>query len=230
MSIDIIIPTYNEYQNLKILLPYLKKHTVSTQSKIIVVDACASSDDTATLCNDLDVKYIKSKHTRRSCQMNDGAAASDHDCLYFLHADTKPPAQFLDQIIQANMNGYSSGCFAYKFDSERIMLKINSFFTQFKGIFTGGGDQSLFIARSTFMKLGGFCPKHNIMEDFEFYARLKRHKIPYKIIPERAIVSARKYNNNSWFKVNLINLIALISYKINPDPRRLSLLYKRWIN
>lgn len=230
MTLDIIIPAYNEINNLQTLLPFLLANTNPDKAKIYVVDAERSSDQTQTICEQYGVHYIKSTHTQRSLQMNDGADASQCDYLFFLHADVIPPSNFFDLIEEAINKDYEAGCFAYKFNSNKLMLKMNSYFTRFKGIYTGGGDQGLFISRDRFTSISGYCKKHKIMEDFELYSRLKKNKIPYKIIREEATVSSRKYKNNSWLKVNLINLIALTCYKLNPDPDRIYAFYQRWIS
>lgn len=230
MNLDIIIPTYNEYKNLEILLPYLTDNIPLNKVKIHVVDASRSTKNILPICKKYKVNYIKSAATQRSIQMNEGADNSAMDYIFFLHADVLPPRKFYYLIKSSVLEGFDSGCFAYRFNSDKILLKVNSFFTRYKGVFTGGGDQGLFISRDRFLQLGGFCCKHKIMEDFEFYKRIKENKIPFEIIKEESIVSSRKYKSNSWIKVNLINLITLMSYKINPNPEMINKFYRRWLS
>lgn len=173
---------------------------------------------------------MKSGFTRRSKQMNEGAKQMKGDCIMFLHADVEPPNNFYESIKDSLDNGFEAGCFSYQFDSKSFMLKINSLFTKQKNIFSGGGDQIQFITRNTFEELGGYCEQHDIMEDFEFFSRIKKHKIPYTIINSPAKVSARKYKNNSWLKVNLINLAAIMHYKVNHDPVKVKSFYNRWLS
>ena len=104
-------------------------------------------------------------------------------------------------------------------------MKINAKLTAKDGIFTGGGDQCLFIKRKSFLRLGGFDEQQVLMEDFEFFDRMKRNNIRYKIINNDLIVSARKYKNNSYIRVNLSNLVMFILYRIGCPPKKLKSLY-----
>jgi len=66
------------------------------------------------------------------------------------------------------------------------------------------------------------------MEDFEFTKRLRKIS-NYKILKNKALVSARKYECNSFLRVNIANLIALIMFKIDMEPIRIKSLYKKLI-
>jgi hypothetical protein len=56
--------------------------------------------------------------------------------------------------------------------------------------------------------------------------RVRKLKIPYRIVQSKAIVSARKYEQNSWLKVNLINGIIFLKYKFGVHPTKLRKTYK----
>lgn len=229
MKLDIVIPVLNEAERLPKLLNHLSSYT-NVKVNTFVVDASESNDNTAQICQKFDVMYLKSKATRRSIQMNEGARLAKGDTLLFLHADVLPPNQFDQLIAQAIEQGAEAGCFSYHFDSNHLLLKINAFFTKFKGIFAGGGDQCLFIKKSIFNQLNGFDDTKSFMEDFEFYDRLKKAKIVYKIIDCPAIVSARKYERNSYFRVNLANLITFIKYKCGHRCESLKRSYVSWLD
>jgi len=229
LKLDIIIPCLNERQNLESLLPFLQSSASKKDINILVIDASTSSDDTEIVCRKNNVRYHRSAATQRSLQMNFGVKKCNGDVLLFLHADVTPPIKFYDLICDAVAQGNESGCFAYKFDSTKIMLRINSYFTQFEGLITGGGDQGQYITRECFNTLGGFCPDHVIMEDFDLYKKIKKYNISHKVIKDKAIVSARKYDNNSWLRVNLINLIALLQYRADRNPVSIKTFYKKWL-
>ncbi len=226
---DIVIPVLNEADNLKILLPYLIKYAKKYPVHILVVDAAVSSDDSKNICSTFGVSYYKSKHTQRSKQMNECFTQSKGDCILFVHADVLPPTDYYEAIQQAAQKGFDAGCFAYQFKSNHLLLKINSAFTKYDGIFTGGGDQCHFVRRSVFKQLGGYNDNYVIMEDFEFYERLKKATIPFTILPNKATVSARKYINNSYLRVNLVNLIALIKFRQQADPKSIKEFYMKWL-
>ncbi len=106
--------------------------------------------------------------------------------------------------------------------------KGNSFFTRFKVLWCRGGDQTLFIDKATFDQNSGFNEKYVIMEDFEFIQRLW-NKHPFKIIPKSVSVSARKYELNGYFKVNLANLKLYRMFKKGCNPAILKKKYMELI-
>lgn len=230
MKLDIIIPCYNEEQNISSLLPYLKDSSSKKFINITIVDASESSDNSRIICEQYGVSYLQSDETQRSKQMNYGADNTDGDVILFLHADVRPPKGYYKFIAEAIEDNNQCGSFAYKFDSDKLLLKVNAFFTRFKGFFTGGGDQGLYITREAFNDLDGYCVKHIIMEDFDLYNRIKEKGYQFKIINAKAVVSARKYAENSWLRVNLVNLIAIIKYKVNQDPKLIKSFYRNWLN
>lgn len=141
----------------------------------------------------------------RAQQMNFAAQhCSNCDVLYFVHADTYPPKSFHSDIQQALDEGAMLGYFRYRFDSDKILLRFNSYFTRYNGIFAGGGDQTLFIKKSTFEGLNGFRDELKLMEDFDLVARARQAGYLLRLIPKEATVSARKYNQNTWLRVNAV--------------------------
>ncbi len=96
-------------------------------------------------------------------------------------------------------------------------------------MFTGGGDQGLFIQKATYLKAEGFDTSLAIMEDFDLYWRLRRKGIPFAIIQEDSIVSARKYERNSYLKVQLVNLITIVGFKWGRSPEKLKKFYCRML-
>jgi len=230
LTLDIVIPALNESKNLKALLPYLKSQLVNTSSTIIVVDAAASNDNSDEICRNYDVNYIKCGDCQRGEQMNNGSDSSSADIIMFLHADVRPPENFNSLIKKAFKDGFKGGMFAYRFDKSSLLLDINSYFTKHDGLFAGGGDQCLFIEKKVFEDLGKFDSKYVIMEDFDFFKRLKNARIPYTIIQDKAVVSSRKYEKNSYLRVNLANLMAFLRFEFKVSPDKIRDSYRKWLN
>ncbi len=225
--ISVIIPTFNEAKNIAELIPYLRSCRHGEKLDIIVSDAPISNDATFHVAEQLACKVVKTKKASRAHQMNTGAKDAKFDILYFLHADARPSKNFADQILDQAKKGKQFGIFSYKFDSPNPLLKVNSYFTKYDGLFAGGGDQSLFIMKSTFFYLGMFDENRRIMEDFDFYKRAKQAKLPFTIINDPLVVSARKYAANSWLKVNLINLRIFLLYLSNGSEERMIALNRK---
>ena len=224
-QISVIIPTYNEEGNIKKLITHLKKISTSNVIEILVID-CGSSDKTVEIAKNLGVKAIVSNCKGRSVQMNFGAKLAKGDILHFIHADTLPPDSCFDDVIEALEEGYEMGCFTYKLDSNLLLLKINSYFTQFDKMWCRGGDQTLFIKQSIFENLNGYREDHMIMEEYEFIGRARK-KHNFKIIKKDAIVSARKYDKNGYLRVQIANLIAFRMYKRGASQEKIANTYRR---
>ena len=98
MNISVIIPTYNEEENIEKLVTYLQN--VPQHEKIIeiiLVDGW-SQDNTMFLAQRLGAKALKSEVRKRSLQMNMGAQVAQGEIFYFLHADTMPPLNFVSFV------------------------------------------------------------------------------------------------------------------------------------
>lgn len=227
MNISVIIPTYNEYHNLIALKDFFTPILQTENIEIIVADSIHSTDQIESI--GAPFTYIKSSTSGRSSQMNLGAKLAKGDILVFLHADVRPPMNFVHEIKNAINEGYRFGFFAYRFEPSSFMLDFNASFTGKKGIFVGGGDQIHFMHKTIFNKLGGYDEQFEIMEDFDFFRRFKKSNNVYKIIQEKAIVSSRKYNNTSWIRVNFANLVAFLMFHIGVDSGAIKKTYYRFL-
>lgn len=226
MRLSIIIPTYNEAKNLPRLLKKLCDYKDPRLLEIIVVDG-GSVDNTCELALEMGFQQVFTCGQKgRAIQMNFGARLAKGDTLYFVHADTLPPASYLDDIEEALQEGYKMGCYRFQFDSPRTLLKFNSWLTRFDKISFRGGDQSLFVPKEVFQRLQGFREDHIIMEEYEFLLRA-REKYSFKIIPKNITVSARKYAHNSWLRVQFANVLVFNMYFLGYPQKKLVKTYKR---
>lgn len=224
LQLSVIIPVVNEYKNLTELLPYLSTILSEQYSEVILVDG-GSSDGSLEYAQSQNVLLLKTEKASRAMQMNTGAQQAKGVGLYFLHADTRPPLDLEALLLNAIQNQVAAGCFRYVFDSSKKILAFNSWFTRFNGLFAGGGDQSLFIQKDVFEGLGGFDEHFCIMEDFDLVRRLKmRHKL--HIFSQVMKVSARKYEKNSWIKVQYANFLAFYYFKTNRSPEKIKAMYR----
>lgn len=210
MNISIIIPTYNEEDTISRLLPHLQEHSPCKTTEIIVVDG-GSNDNTLQKVQKSGITGFTSSQKGRAAQMNAGTERATGDVLYFVHADSKPPATFVDDIKSSVEEGYSAGCFRFSFNSNHPLLKINAYCTRFDRIMCRGGDQTLYITQSLFRRLGGYRNDYIIMEDYDFIERIQ-DKASFKIIPKNVTVSARKYEQNNYLKVQIANFIVFMMY------------------
>jgi GT2 family glycosyltransferase len=68
-----------------------------------------------------------------------------------------------------------------------------------------------------------------IMEDYDFCERARKLG-RYKIIPKAALISARKYETNSWLQVQLANARVVSMYKKGASQQEMLETYKRMLS
>lgn len=228
MTISVIIPTLNEVENIGQLILDLKRYGSDQLTDLLVVDG-GSTDDTVERARQAGAVVITSPQTGRANQMNYGASHTTGEVLYFVHADVKIHPDFVADIRQSIASGCDAGCYRFKFASARSLLKLNSYGTRFPGIMSRGGDQTLFITRTLFRQLNGFRERYVVMEDFDIITRI-REVARFAIIPKDVIVSARKYETNSWLRVQVANLTAFSLFFMNVSPTRIAKTYRKMLH
>lgn len=228
MKISVIIPTYNEAGHIGALVTFLWTHANNAVTDIWVIDG-SSTDNTVALAQAAGAQTTVAPCKGRAAQMNLGAQLAQGDLLYFVHADALPPTTYVHDIQEALAAGYGIGCYRFRFNSKKFLLKINSYCTRFDRIMCRGGDQTLFVTRAIFAEFEGYRPDWVIMEEYEFLMRVRK-KYAFKIIPKDVLVSARKYDHNNYFRVNLANLTVFLMFFAGCSQTRLLNTYKRLIH
>lgn len=228
MTVSIIIPTLNESEHIGRLLAHLQQHADQRLLDLLVVDG-GSQDNTCELAAQHGARALQSPEAGRAQQMNYGATLARGEILYFVHADCLPPATYLDDIDQALAEGFPIGTYRSAFESNSLLLKVNAYFTRFDFLWCRGGDQSIFVARDLFEELGGYRVDYCIMEEYDLMARA-REQCPFKIIPKATLISARKYESNSYARVQVANLVVFNMFRLGFPPMRLAKIYRKLLN
>ena len=224
--ISIIIPTYNEENELPKLLHHLK-HYGEANVEIIVVDG-GSLDNTQKVARAHNVTFLESPKKGRASQMNHGAANTIGEILYFVHADTLPPLSFVKDIYTAINNGFELGRYCSAYQSSRLLLKLNEVLSGIDSFAGMGGDQTLFVSKQLFNSCRGFNDEMKIMEEFDFCQRARKLG-KYKIIRKPVFISARKYENNSWLTVQKANLKVFRMYSQGASQNELVATYRKML-
>ncbi len=227
-QLSIIIPVLNDAAALHRLLPYLLEH--GDAMEIWVIEAPLSEESSATICDQYNVNYSIAPSCGRAVQMNYGARLARANTLLFVHADVLPPPTFAKRIQEKISTGFAFGYFAYTFSPTNKLLDFNASFTGKDGLYSGGGDQCHFMTKAAFDRLGGYDESYVIMEDFALVKKAKQSKLPLSIVQDRALVSSRKYQNNSYVRVNLTNLLVLIAFHLGAKPQLLKKIYRKAIH
>ena len=211
MFATIIIPVLNEAARIGGLVRYLRAHSQGVVAEILVVDG-GSSDQTPALAAAA------------------GARQAATDWLWFVHADTTPPPGFAADLTAVAAGGRVAACYRYRFDSPSLLLRFNSYFNRFSMLWCQGGDKTFFIRKDIFEALGGYDERFVIMEEYDFLKRMRRRQHPLYIIPENALVSARKYKHNSWLRVQLANTLTFMLFRLGVAPVLMKKFYRKMLH
>jgi rSAM/selenodomain-associated transferase 2 len=211
--ISIVIPVLNEESSIIRLLHHLNDFAKdANRIEFVVVDG-GSRDKTLELLTrysetneDVNVKVISSEKGRGT-QLNNGSKVATKDILYFLHADSYPPKNYDELIINAVDKGHPAGCFRMKFKSWHPWLIIIGWFTRFSWKASRGGDQSQYITKELYDEIGGYNTQIPIYEDYDLISRLYERD-QYYVIPKWLKTSARRYHEKGvlrlqWFYITI---------------------------
>ncbi|GGG88196.1 glycosyl hydrolase [Parapedobacter pyrenivorans] len=225
--LSIIIPTYNEAGQIVRTLNKIRAANETHHTEIIVVDG-GSTDNTVALAVAARAIVVHSEQKGRAAQMNKGVAGAIGEMLYFLHADSIPPINFMHDIRAAHSQGVKSGCFRLAFDCHHWFLRANAWFTRFDLNAFRFGDQSLFVTKAVFQKSGGFRDDLYIMEDQEIIHRLKKHG-KFAVLNDSVVTSARKYLENGIYRMQGIFYATWILYYLGYPQARLVKLHRKFL-
>lgn len=225
LRISVVLPSWRDAENLEKLLPELARRDGIAEA--IVVDA--SGDGKAEgIALSSGATFIAVSKPNRGEQMNLGAAAASGDVVLFQHSDTSLEDAHLAAIQNALADPeIIGGAFFRKFDGRHPRLMwlepVARFLTSHGG--TLYGDQSIFVRRDVFMRLGGFA-KIPLMEDVEFSRRLRAAgKIAVLDPPVQS--SARRHLRKGAWRTSIQNGLFIVLYKLGVSPHRLHRWYYR---
>ncbi|MDX1618942.1 MAG: TIGR04283 family arsenosugar biosynthesis glycosyltransferase [Balneolaceae bacterium] len=228
MKISIIIPVLNEAETIGRLVTELHRRENGAIGEIVVVDG-GSADATVARAEEAGARVFASEEKGRAVQMDFGAERARFPMLYFLHADSRPPEQFDQKILRAHREGYPAGCFRLAFDWDHPVLNFYAWCTRFDLDAFRFGDQSLFISKELYDRIGGYKTGLILMEDNEIIRRIKNDQ-PFKILPDEVVTSARKYRANGVVRLQLIFTMIYVLFFLGISQERLIRIYKKFIS
>ncbi|HCO59232.1 MAG TPA: glycosyl transferase [Porticoccaceae bacterium] len=223
-SLSIVIPTLNEAATIKDCLQALSS-VRDLGAQIIVADG-GSYDETVTRARAGADKVVVSKPGRAG-QMNAGAREATGQWLLFLHADTRLPENMADVITAWEFSHSAWGFFFVRLDSPRMVFRIIERLMNWRSYYSriATGDQSLFVKRELFERLGGYADIP-LMEDIELSKRLRRTGRPLVALA-RATTSARKWEREGVVSTVLLMWRLRLAYFFGADPAELVRKYYR---
>ena len=194
-KISIIIPTYNESENLPILLSDLS--TITGKVEVIIAD-CNSEDKTRDIACIYGAKIYKSKKKNRGLQLNMGAKNAKGEWFVFIHADSRLNEKFLKHI-KSIVKGDKNLIYFLKFkiNNKKIIYRFLEILVNLRSYLFKDpyGDQGLIIHRKAYLKNKGYR-KIPLMEDIDFIKRLGNKK-NLRMLNIPIYTSSRKWEKNN---------------------------------
>lgn len=180
--LSVIIPAWNESATLADTLASITAPLEASEAsavETIVVDG-QSDDDTTAIAARSNVTVLSAPRGRAR-QMNWGAAAASGRRLLFLHADTRLPPGYLQQLETAlERQGVAAAAFRLSIEDRAtgrtsLALRAIALGANLRSRWLGlpYGDQGLCIDAALFRRLQGFADLP-LLEDLELVGRLKR--------------------------------------------------------
>lgn len=218
-DISIIIPTLDEGEHVA--------RTITTIGdcagcEIIVADG-GSADGTAEYALRGGARVLAAPAGRGS-QLAAGARAATRGVLLFLHADTRLPGGWAEQVRRVLESGHIAGAFRLAVDGPGWKLRLVEWGANVRSRLRQMpyGDQAIFMTREAYEQAGGF---HDIpaMEDFDFVRRLRRRG-RIGLCSGAVLTSARRWKARGVWRTTLLNQWCIVAFLLGISPQRIA----RW--
>ncbi|MEM7673255.1 MAG: glycosyltransferase [Verrucomicrobiota bacterium] len=206
-GVSVVIPTLNAAGVLPDALASLHNSTISI-SEVVIADA-HSEDDTRNIAQAHHARVIDSRRGR-GFQIATGVAATRHETVVILHADSLLPRTAIEQIelAQTQNTKLVGGVLGQRFDRQTFFLTFIETLNEMRATLggTGFGDQIHFINLSRFPV--GAMPQQALMEDVELSLRLM-HRGHFAYLGQEGIVRADKWkqgklNARFWLVIRIV--------------------------
>ena len=224
-SISVIIPALHEAQAIGRTLSSAAVLAAS-EVELIVVDG-GSEDATVEVARSHGATVV-TLPPGRARQMNAGARIARGECLLFLHADTRLPPGYEQEVRRVlDLPGVVAGAFALRVEGARWGLRWVERAANLRSRLCElpYGDQGLFLRAELFRSLGGFA-ELPLLEDLELVRRLRRQG---RIVtaPLSVLTSARRWESLGVVRTTLLNQLFLLAYLLGMPPRRIASWYSQ---
>jgi rSAM/selenodomain-associated transferase 2/rSAM/selenodomain-associated transferase 1 len=221
-ELSIVIPVLNDAEPLQWLLTSIPPDPLVD---ILVVNGGEPDDWLTAICQRPDVRLLTSA-PGRGRQMNMGASAAAGRWIVFLHADTRLPPQWSDEIRRASADpDVVGGSFRFRLDSSAWQARLieRAVERRVRWLDLAYGDQALFVRRDVFDAMGGYR-EWPLMEDVEFVRRLRQAGKLYHS-PQPVLTSARRWERDGWWRRSAKNVMLQVLFFAGVAPERLTNWY-----
>jgi rSAM/selenodomain-associated transferase 2 len=219
--ITIVTPVLRDSEAVKTLLPQVP---AIPDVEMILVDGGADDELEQLVQTRSDTRLCRTI-PGRGHQMNTGALSAAGEWLFFLHADSRLPAGWLDafRALQADVVG---GWFRFALDNgawqARMIERLVTWRVRYLAL--PYGDQGLFVRRRIFESMGGFR-ELPLFEDVDFVRRLIRSGRVVQL-PLALQTSSRRWTRDGWLRRSIRNVVLVSLYFAGVSPAWLADRYE----
>jgi rSAM/selenodomain-associated transferase 2 len=222
--ISLIIPARNDALALQHTLDHLQELTGIAGVEIVV----AASGDLISTERAVAgrAQLIWPARSSRSGLMNSAADVANGDILFFLHADSLPPRDALEQIRSLLQNPkILGGAFEHRFLETSWSLRAISWINRRRYRLTRNyyGDQGIFVRANVFRNLSGYRDL-GLMEDLDLSQRLKRSGRT-ALIRSPLVTSGRRFIDRGPWRTFAFIVWLLFLHTLRLDTQRYA---RRW--
>jgi rSAM/selenodomain-associated transferase 2 len=213
-DLSIVIPVYREAAVIERCLQKLARQEGIGGAEVLVVDGEGGSTFPAIRGRLYPFRLITLvSEPGRGAQLDCGARRARAENLLFLHADTILPRKAL-RLVKLTLRDYAAGAFTLGVASGRLryrmwVLLVNAV-TRLTRI--PYGDRAHFIRKAFFLAVGGYegLP---LMEDVALMDKLRRRRIPVRILKQKVRTSVRRWEAEGLLRSILRNRGLLLRYR-----------------
>lgn len=224
--ISVVLPVLHEAGNINAVITHLRGLQQNSPLEIIIVDGDPAGSTLQAVRDNGIVRVLSGPGRAR--QMNCGASVAQGEVLLFLHADTLLPPQALRLIGKALADtGIVAGAFDLGFDTGKRIFRITEKYAALRTRLTRipFGDQAIFVRRAYFERTGGYA-EIPLMEDVELMSRIKKRGDRICIIPQKALTSPRRYEQEGILYCTLRNWALQLCYSAGVSTEKLAKWYR----
>lgn len=222
---SIIIPVWREAEAAPGVVSHVRERFKNYPYEIIIVDGEPEATTLQHLQPAEGLLLLRSAKGR-GVQIATGVAASCHDHILVLHADTILPAD-APEVILRTLKDAGAGAFSLRIDDPHPLFRWIERGVRLRNRFsnTPYGDQAQFFRRSALAVAGGF-PQLPLMEDVAVMRNLRRNGETVQIAGSAVLTSARRWKKEGILRRSIKNRILMLLYLAGVKPDRLTTWYK----
>ncbi len=224
--ISVVIPTLNAGETLPATLMALGAGRDSGLIEELLITDGGSTDGTPGLAKTLGARVVTGPPGRGG-QLQRGAVAATGEWLLFLHGDTVLDPEWLfaaEEFVANGENASRAAAFRFILDDEHPGARRIERMVAWRCAKFGlpHGDQGLLLSRRFYGQLGGFRDLV-LMEDVDLVRRIGRRRLV--MLPVSARTSARRYQQNGYWRRPARNLLCLCLYFLRLPPKHIAKVY-----